>query len=359
MNSNKILIVDDEDAIRKILLEILRPEGYEFSFASDGKEAMELIRRQTVDLVLTDVRMPKMDGVQLATSVKQYSPDVEIIMVTGMADLDLVVKTLQLGAYDYILKPFQKQRVLMSVERALERRRLILGIKECKENVEQVVKERTRALEDRLKKLTRTYQTTLQTLGAVLDSADIEAQARCLRVTKYARAVTKRLSLRFKEIAELEAAIALCYVGKVTLAEAGSLMIDAEAKAEWERQHQGLDKPLLKAIELLERGLPIICSQQECWDGSGRPQGLKGDEIPVAARILAVIHTFDDLSSDQPYRKALSFTFVRERLANKAGTQFDPKITEAFLEIPDLEIAEICRLAVEALVRMQRDLTRA
>ncbi len=344
--SGGILVVDDEPAIRDLLFEGLKDSGFECSVAANGSEALEALRRRCFALVLSDIDMPGMDGVKLLQRVKEAHPDVEFVMITGVVDVEVALRAMRMGANDYLTKPFNLEEVRLTVERALEKRRLVLENREYQRDLEAKVAERTvevvlkrREVEELYEKLQISYETTLEALAAALDTRDTETQGHSVRVSEYTVVIARRMGVEEPELTEVRRGALLHDVGKIGIPDAvlrkpGKLTAD-----EWRemKQHPEIGGRILSGIKFLEKSLPIVMAHQERFDGSGYPQGLKGDEIPLGARIFAVVDTLDAMTSDRPYRKALRYEDAREEIVRNSGIQFDPKVVEVFLSIPPEE----------------------
>jgi CheY-like chemotaxis protein len=188
----KLLIVDDEEAIREVVSTLLEALGYECASVSNGRLAKEFLIQHSVDLVLSDMVMPEMDGLSLVEWLRKAEPDIPVIMVTAMHDLSTALEAIRRGAYDYILKPFEKDQLYLSVRRALEHRRLVLENRNYQRNLEKLVEERTAQLQGALEQLERSYDDTLEALGGALDLKDAETEGHCKRVTAFTIAIARR-----------------------------------------------------------------------------------------------------------------------------------------------------------------------
>ena len=341
-----VLVVDDEPAIRDLLLEGLKDSGFECSVAGNGSEALEALRRRCFALVLSDIDMPGMDGVKLLQRVKEAHPDVEVVMITGVVDVEVALRAMRMGANDYLTKPFNLEEVRLTVERALEKRRLVLENREYQRDLEAKVAERTvevvlkrREIEELYDKLQISYETTLEALAAALDTRDTETQGHSVRVSEYTVVIARRMGVEEPELTEIRRGALLHDVGKIGIPDAVLRKPGKLTAEEWHemRQHPEIGGRILSGIKFLEKSLPVVMAHQERFDGSGYPRGLKGDEIPLGARIFAVVDTLDAMTSDRPYRKALRYEDAREEIVRNSGIQFDPKVVEVFLSIPPEE----------------------
>ncbi|HMC81930.1 MAG TPA: HD domain-containing phosphohydrolase [Candidatus Polarisedimenticolia bacterium] len=335
-------MVDDEQAVRDVLSEGLQDSGYRCASASNGSDALELLKTDQYSLVLSDIDMPKMDGVKLLQAVKQLSADIEVVMITGVVDVEVAVRAIRMGASDYLTKPFNLDQVRITVERALEKRRLIQENREYQRNLEARVLERTaelvvkhREIAELFSKLQVSYETTLEALAAALDTRDTETQGHSVRVSEYTVFIAERMGVKEPQITEIRRGALLHDVGKIGIPDAILRKPGKLTAEEWKemKRHPEIGHRILSGIKFLEHSLPIVIAHQERFDGSGYPMGLKGEEIPLGARVFAVVDTLDAMTSDRPYRKALSYEQARDEIVRNAGVQFDPRVVEVFLSI--------------------------
>ena len=334
------------------MAEGLSGSGYRCETACNGAESLRKLRASSFELVVSDIDMPEMDGVQLLQEIKKTHPDTEIIMLTGVVDVDTAIQSMRLGAYDYLTKPFNLAEVRITVERALEKRRLIRENREYQRTLEARVAERTaelirknREVEELFDRLKSSYQTTLETLATALDTRDTETLGHSLRVASYTVAVARRMGVVEPELTDIYRGALLHDVGKIGIPDAILRKPDKLTPEEWVemRKHPEIGYRILQGIHFLEMAREIVLSHQETYDGSGYPRGLKGKDIPLGARVFSVVDTLDAMTSDRPYRKALPYEAARSEILRFSGTQFDPDVVKVFLEIPDEEWAEIHR----------------
>jgi putative nucleotidyltransferase with HDIG domain len=333
----KILIVDDEEAIREVVSTLLEAQGHQCYTVANGRLAQDFLKKNTVDLVLSDMVMPEMDGLSLVEWLRQTDSDLPIIMVTAMHDISTALEAIRRGAYDYILKPFEKDQLYLGVRRALERRRLILENRNYQRNLEELVEERTAQLKGTLEQLEQSYDDTLEALGGALDLKDAETEGHCKRVTAFTIAIAKAMKVDPSHLPHIARAAFLHDIGKMAIPDAilrkpGPLTPE---EREVMRTHCEIGFKMVKRIPFLSEASDIVHSHQEFFDGSGYPRGLQGDEIPLGARIFAVADTLDAMISDRPYRRALSIETAREEIKRCSGTQFDPEVVAVFLGMPD------------------------
>jgi len=337
VSKGQVLIVDDEEAIREVVATLLETQGYVCSAVGNGLEAVERLKKNSVDLVLSDMLMPQMDGLQLLSWLRSHDPEIPMIMVTAMHDVSTALEAIRHGAYDYILKPFEKDQLFLSVRRALEHRRLLLENRHYQRNLEQLVAQRTGELRKALSELEQSYDATLEALGGALDLKDSETVGHCKRVTAFTMALARAMKLPAETLPQIARAAFLHDIGKMAipdriLQKPGPLNDEERVIM---RTHCDIGYKMLLRIPFLSEAAEIVLSHQEYYDGSGYPRGLQAEEIPLGARIFAVADAVDAMLSDRPYRKALSVKHAREEVARCSGTQFDPKVVEVFLSLPE------------------------
>ena len=337
MDKEKILVVDDEEAIREVVSTLLESQGYHCTLCSNGRLANETFGTDTFDLVLSDIVMPEMDGLKLLAELRSQDPDVPIIMVTAMHDISIALEAIRAGAYDYILKPFEKDQLHLSVRRALEHRRLVLENRTYQSDLEHLVAERTQQLQIAIADLEQSYDYTLEALGGALDAKDAETEGHCQRVTAFTITIARAMGVDKGLLRHIARGAFLHDIGKMgvpdhILRKPGPL---THEEREIMRRHCEIGYAVLERIPFLKEAAEIVLSHQECYDGSGYPRRLKGEQIPIGARIFAVADTLDAMISDRPYRKALPISAAREEIGRFSGKQFDPKVVQVFLARPD------------------------
>jgi putative nucleotidyltransferase with HDIG domain len=338
-----ILVVDDEEAIREVVSTMLESKGYRCTAVQNGRFAQEQVKRLTPDLVLSDMIMPEMDGIKFLEWMRQYDPEVPVIMVTAIHDISTALEAIRRGAYDYILKPFEKDQLFLGVGRALQHRRLIIENRSYQSNLEQLVEERTAQLTSAIEQLERSYDDTLEALGSALDLKDAETEGHCQRVTAFCISIAREMPVPGPYLAILARAAFLHDIGKMAIPDSilrkPGPLDDAEKKKM--REHCQIGYDMLTRIPFLRDAAEIVLAHQEFYDGSGYPRGLKGDQIPLGARIFTIADSLDAMISDRPYRRALPMSHAREEIQRCSGSQFDPKVVEVFMSIPEQHWLEL------------------
>jgi putative nucleotidyltransferase with HDIG domain len=348
--ADRILVVDDEEAIREIVCAILVAAGYICNQAGSGLEALALLNSgEEFELMLSDLMMADLDGIGLLERTKEKFPDMPVVMVTAVHDISVALAAIRNGAYDYLLKPFEREQLLNAVRRSLENRRLKVENRTYQTNLESLVEARTDQLQSAMAELERSYDITLQALGDALDLKDSETEGHSRRVTAFTIAIARALGVPREQIAVIARGAFLHDIGKMAipdhiLRKPGKLDDDERAIM---REHCYHGYQMLKKIPFLAEACEIVYSHQEHFDGSGYPRGLKGKEIPLGARIFSVADTLDAIISDRPYRPARSFVEARKEIQAWVGRQFDPEVVEVFVKMPD-EIFEDLRREINA-----------
>jgi putative two-component system response regulator len=357
----RLLIVDDELSVREVLAEGMAAFGYETRMAGSASEAFEMLRREPVHLILSDIEMPGENGLALLKKVKAYDDELDVVMVTGVIDASTAINSIRQGASDYVTKPFNLEEVQIVIDRTIEKRRLILENRAHQKHLEVLVAQRTQQVLEKKREVERlyedlqeSYESTLQALVTALDFRDNETQGHSHRVVEYAVQVAVKLGVEEPELSWIRRGAILHDVGKIGVSDAILRKPGKLDPEEWEemRRHPEMGYHMLKRIRFLAPALDIVYCHQERYDGSGYPRQLKEEGIPLGARIFAVVDTFDAMTSDRPYRAALSITEAREEIKTWSGRQFDPQVADAFLSIDAdtwLEIRERIHRQVSAM----------
>jgi len=333
----RILVVDDEAHVRSMIGATLERQGYEVLLAASGREALDMLEQNAFDLVLTDIVMQDGNGIALLERMHAQQPNLPVVMVTAIHDISVAIDSMRRGAYDYLLKPFEREHLVTTVQRALEHRQALQDSHNYQQNLEQVVRARTEMLRQAMEDLEHSYDVTLEALGDALDLKDSETEGHSKRVTAYTIALARAMGISPAEIKVIARGAFLHDIGKMAipdeiLRKPGKLSPEEQ---EIMREHCTRGYHMLRKIPFLSGAAEIVFSHQEHYDGSGYPSGLSGSQIPIGARIFAVADALDAITSDRPYRKARGFDAAREEILRCSGTQFDPGVVEVFLKIPN------------------------
>jgi response regulator RpfG family c-di-GMP phosphodiesterase len=322
--SPRLLIAEDDPAIRKALRIILA--GYHVREAGDGAEALRIFEAEGADLVLSDLQMPAMGGLELLRRVKAADDTAAFIILTGAGTVENAVQALRLAADDYLVKPFNVDEVLLACQRALEHRRLVRENRGYQQHLEARVAEQAREIEGLL-------VDALRSLATAIDTRDDYTGGHVERVARYAAATGRELGLAGDDLRALWIGALLHDVGKIGVSDAilkkpGALTDDEYAEM---KRHPAIGGKVMDSSSFLRPGLPAVLHHQEHWDGTGYPSGLRGDEISLQGRIVAVVDCYDAIVTARPYRGAASDGEALAEIRACAGTQFDPAVVDAFI----------------------------
>ena len=323
-----ILLVDDEEMIRRLLYQKLSAEGYRCEQAANAKRALEKLKDGVIELVILDIKMPGKSGVKLLPEIKAKYPDTAVIMATAVSDANTAINCMKAGAYDYVTKPFNLDEVSFSVRRALEMRRLELENRDYQQHLEQKVDEQAQ-------KIRASFFNAITALAYALEAKDVYTSGHSQRVTEISVAIAEHLGLPKERIEKIRLAGLVHDIGKIGVREVvlnkpGRL---SEEEFEHVRQHSEAGEHILRPIMDDEEVLKAVRHHHERYDGNGYPDGLKGEQIPQLARIIAVADAFDAMTSERPYRKALTKEAAFAEVERCRGTQFDAEAADAFLEV--------------------------
>ena len=333
----RVLVVDDEAHVRSMIGATLERQGFEVRLASCGREAMEALDQYSFELILTDIVMQEGNGLALLERIHSQHPNLPVIMVTAIHDISVAIDSMRRGAYDYLLKPFEREHLVATVQRALDHRQALQESHTYQQNLEQVVRARTEMLRQAMEDLEHSYDVTLEALGDALDLKDSETEGHSKRVTAFTIALARAMGISPAEIKIIARGAFLHDIGKMAipdeiLRKPGKLSADEQNIM---REHCARGYQMLRKIPFLSEAAEIVFTHQEHFDGSGYPSGLGGSSIPIGARIFAVADALDAITSDRPYRVARSFDAAREEILRCSGTQFDPGVVEIYLKIPN------------------------
>jgi putative nucleotidyltransferase with HDIG domain len=329
INNKRILIVDDIEPIQTLLSDILSKLGYKCDLAADGNECIEKCKTTQYDLILLDIYMPNLNGLETLEILKTSNVDASILMLSSSKDIDNVKTALKLGAYDYLFKPFVIKEVETTVQRGIERTNLIRESKFYQQQLEKKVIEQTNELMD-------LYADTLEGMVLALDLREQETCYHSYRVTEYALNLSRCLELSNEQLSIIVKGALLHDIGKIGIPDSILLKNEKLTTNEWEimKTHPELGYNILKKINFLEESAKIVLTHHERYDGKGYPNGISGSEIPIGSRIFSIVDALDAMTSDRIYRKAVGFEEAKQRIIDSSKTQFDPEVIESFGQIP-------------------------
>jgi response regulator RpfG family c-di-GMP phosphodiesterase len=361
VTADRVLIVDDDELILKALSRILESAGYDPRCYLSPEQALAALDADQPVVVISDYMMPGIDGITLLKQIRERVPGAVRILCTAAEDFRVALQAVNSGeVFRIISKPWHQQELLATVNQAAEASRLrrenerLSGevqrqngqLREINLRLEEMVRHRTQAL--------------LEGLIAALDYRDAETQWHSRRVSLYARRLAQAMGIHEPELTTIEHGALLHDIGKIGVRDRVLLKPGPLDKEEWTemKRHPELGWALLQRVDYLRPASTIVLQHQEKWDGSGYPSGLKAEEIVVGARIFHVVDTLDAMTSDRPYRKARPFLDARSEISRCSGTQFDPRVTEAFLAVA-AEDWERIRLDVETVAVLSADLAES
>jgi putative nucleotidyltransferase with HDIG domain len=330
---DQILIVDDEEVICSILARRLTREGYTCVTANNGREALQYFYKHPFSLIISDIKMPEMDGLALLKRVKATNPKMMVIMVTAFPEIDLAVEAMHLGAYDFIIKPADLDLVILSVKKALEKKRLEEEIVAYRSHLERLVEERTTKLQQAYRILKKAHLDSVKVLVEAIDAKDPYTRGHSDRVTRMSLKIAFQFGFAEDRLESLEYGALLHDIGKIGIKDEVLQKPGALNSEEYQyiQEHPLIGVKIIEGLDFFKDKIPMIRHHHEHYDGSGYPDGLLGAAIPLEARIIAVPDAFDAMTSARPHRGMMPLQDVLMELEKCKGTQFDPKILEIFL----------------------------
>lgn len=345
----RVLVVEDEPSIRTLLRRVLQRHGYDCSEAPTAEQALEMIAANSYALVMTDMNMPGESGMTLIQKVSADSPDVATVMVTAVDDTAIADMALQLGAYGYIIKPFETNEILITVSNALRRRDLEIENRRHREKLEVMVKERTadlwkavQDLEQARDEVRLSQAETIERLTVAAEFRDDETAQHIQRMSRYCHLLTSEVT-RDAERAELVRQASIMHdVGKIGIPDRVLLKPSKLTEDEYTtmKEHARYGHTILSGGKspLLQLAATIALTHHEWVDGSGYPEGLRGEEIPIEGRIAAIADVFDALTTNRVYRNAFELPVAVQMMKDERGTHFDPELLDVFLGVLDKAI---------------------
>ena len=350
-----ILFVDDERPVLNALKRLFRPTGHKVHIAGSGSEGLSVLAEHPVDIVVSDMRMPEMDGAEFLTNVAEKWPSTTRMLLTGYAELSSAIEAINSGSISrYLTKPWQDSDIVFCIEQAIETQRLVgekqrleqltadqnEELKALNDGLETKVRERTQHLEEAKQELAEAHTTLKDSFDATIEVFSRLVQSRSslssrVSVAQDARAVGEALGLDKEACAAIYQAGLLCDVGKLTLPDksVATPYVDLDVKSQREyHRHPIVAEATLLSLDALAPAARIIRNHCERTDGSGFPDKLSGEEIPLPARILAVTKAFADLQDGRIYEERMTAAGAQEFLGKEKGKRYDPEVVDAFLK---------------------------
>ncbi len=350
-NAPNVLIVDDEIGPRESLRMILK-QNYNVFAADTGQSAIQMVQRAKMDVVTLDLKMPGISGIDALKEIRMIDPDVMAIIITGFGSLKSAIEAIRYGVFDYIPKPFNVPEILSIINRSVQQRRLNLRVKEFlakfgRDLFDETMSSSRFFLQNDGKEFTdvrhddmspsdsQNYLEFAKVLAYTLEEKDSYTSGHSERVCYYSDFISNRLSLHPRERREIQIASYLHDIGKIGISDRFINKTGTLTSTDWAiiKQHTQKSIELLSPLKLSSNILSCIQHHHEHFDGTGYPDGLVGEHIPLGARILAISDSYDSMTSDRPYRRPLPNGEAKEELVKFAGTQFDPNLISTFLDV--------------------------
>ncbi len=322
-----LLIVDDEALVRRTLRRNLSIEGFTCQEAASADEAIQSLKNKPSEVVILDIRMPGKSGTELLPEIKGSFPETAVVMATAVVDPDVIVQCMKDGAQDYITKPFDVDRIVDSLRQVLSKRNLELDLNNLRKKLQGKSDEQTRIIQ-------KTFAGAVESLISALEAKDLYTGGHSRRVTDIAVEIGKKMGLSDDELEDLHWAALLHDIGKIGIDpmvqnKPGELTPD---EYRYILQHCSLGPGIVRSL-VNKRIVSIISHHHDHYDGSGPNQMVSGEEIPLGSRIIAIADTYDAMTSTRPYRNALAPEVAIDEIKRCMGSQFDPKVVKAFLEL--------------------------
>ena len=356
MNHHTVLFVDDEVNILRALQRLLRSEPVNLLTASGPEQALALVEREEIHVVVTDQRMPEMTGVDLLSTIRERSPDIVRMMMTGYTEMTIAVEAINRGEiFRLITKPWNDEELKATLRQAFDHYDLKGEIKrlnqvtreqnfkfqDMNKNLEDKVRDRTRQLAEKNDELRTGYVQTVRALAEAIDAKDAYTRGHSERVGVYASRIARELGLGKDRIERVYISGILHDIGKIGIPDAIITKPARLTPEEYEeiKKHPEIGARILEPVEFLADVVPCVRHHHEWYDGSasGYPHQLQGDQIPEPSRIILVADTLEAMTSNRPYRNGLPLDVVVRELHKYSGSQFDPRVVDALMKLLDAE----------------------
>ncbi|MCZ6755112.1 MAG: response regulator [Gemmatimonadetes bacterium] len=326
-----ILIVDDEESILSALTKFLTVKGYDVSTAASGEDALDVLRRLKIAGLVVDVRMPGLSGIDLVPKVLEIEPNAAILMLTAVNDATTASLCMQRGAMEYLTKPIDLEELHKAIQRALKRRDALMETDELNQWLKEEVSVRTAELRRERANLQRISVATLEVLVNALEAKDPYSRGHSARIADLSAMVAAEMGLEDEDVEAVRTAGRLHDIGKIGIREEVLVKQGPLTDDEYEhvKQHVVVGSQILAPLTHLREVIHYVRSHHERWDGRGYPDGLKGEEIPIGARILAVVEVYDALTTSRPYQEKMSSEFAVERMRDLTGTGIATDVFDA------------------------------
>lgn len=327
-NIVNVLVVDDDTLVRETFSSILQDQNYCVYSASESSEAFDLLEKHCIDVIVCDIFMPHCNGLELLADLQQNYSSIPIILITGHGTAAMAQSALEMGASDFITKPCSAAELIIALERNITRKAL-------QRKHHQIYTDA----------LISSNETVLDALLTALDTRDTETKGHSERVTAYTLEMAEKMGIQNEDLFNIERGALLHDIGKIGIPDGILLKPGKLTPEEWVemRKHPVIGYGMCCRIDSLKKASLIVLNHHEAWDGTGYPNGIAGKQIPLGARIFAIADTLDAMTSDRPYRTALTIEEAKTEITRCKGAQFDPALVSIFQDIPNerwLEIRE-------------------
>jgi response regulator RpfG family c-di-GMP phosphodiesterase len=329
----RILIVDDEKMIYSVIARRLAKEGYACVMANNGREALGHLYKDNFSLIISDIRMPEMNGLELMRNVKAVRPNMMFIIMTAYPEIEMAVEAIRLGATDFIIKPVDLELVVFSVKKALEQKKVEEELESYHTNLKRLLEERTSKLQRALLVVKKTHLDSVKVLAGAIDAKDPYTRGHSDRVRKMSLRIGMKIGFGEERLENLVFGALLHDIGNIgikdeILQKKGLL---SPEEYQYVQQHPLIGVKIVEGIDFFKDKVPMIRNHHEHFNGSGYPDGLIGEVIPLEARVIAVPDAFDAMTSLRPHRQAMPIEDVFLEMEKGKGKQFDPWVLEVFL----------------------------
>ncbi|MBF0515840.1 MAG: response regulator [Nitrospirae bacterium] len=333
-----ILVIDDDRSMLKSSMMILKAEGYDVETESESKNALGRIAAGQYDLIITDIRMPNITGLEIIAEMRKKGMEEPVILITAYADLPAAIDAIRRGAFDFLLKPYKPDDFILSAERGIRFSNLLKIETNYKKHLEQEVAVKTKELRESFAQITELSNEMIFRLIRASEYKDQETGSHILRVKQYSVVLAEELGMPRDFVDNIAFISPLHDVGKIGVPEHILLKTERLSNEEFDiiKSHTNIGADILKESlnERIRLAEAVALSHHERWDGSGYPFGLKGEEISLEARIVNICDQYDALMTSRPYKPSFGYERTYEILTNGDGrtmpSHFDPKVLEAF-----------------------------